>query len=152
MKYLAFISVLVTTVTMNDITLSPTKLAKSGKDYIDEHYPLEWLAVKTHFTWGNVAFIIGSALRAWLKIVCPVVGKGILGILSSLTLVSISLLIEKDREQTGRTILESTTHSINLIKNKMKTNVLFGIAMATYIVTIGYITSRIPHIYHYLAR
>lgn len=143
--------VIVSTICMNDITVCPTRLSKSVRDYIDENYSLEWMAVKSHFYYGNLAFIVGSAFRAWISIACPVVGKGVLGILSSLTLLSFSILVEKSRKQAGVPIQQSFLRFLKAIATKAKTNALFGVAAILWATTVTYLVVKIPQMYRYLS-
>jgi hypothetical protein len=144
--------VLVATVTMNDIVICPTRRSKSVGDYIEENYAMEWLATKINFIWGNVAFVVGASLRGWMAISCAVISKGVLGIMTSLLLVAISVFLEKEKNRTGMNLLEQWSQAMKIVGNRMKGNPLFGVAVIMWVSTVGYIFAEIPHIYQFLLR
>jgi hypothetical protein len=141
------LTVLISTMCMNDIDMSPPRRAKYVKDYIEHNYALEWMLTKTHFMWGNVIFILGSMLRAWVFLECPIIADGILGVMGSLALVSVSILVEFTQNQTGQTSMQQMRRSIDLVLDKMKTNRLFRVAAATWMATAVYMIAKIPYVY-----
>jgi hypothetical protein len=144
------LTVLVSTISMNDIALSPARYATSGRDYIEKNYDLEWMAAKTNFIWGSVIFVLGSMLRMWVFMSCPIVANGVLGIMGSLTLVSVSIVLEFTRRQTGQNLLQQIKKSMQMVFARMQKNNLFGVAAVMWMTTIIYLTVKIPHIAHFL--
>lgn len=144
--------VIVSTISMNDITIRPKRLSKSVGDYIDENYGLEWAMARSHFFYGCFAFLGGSAFRAYISIACPVIGKGVLGILASLTMICMSCLIERTSGQmTGeRPIHKQFGRFLKLIGNRTKSNPLFGAGAITWVAAVTYLIYKIPHIYVYI--
>jgi hypothetical protein len=127
--------------------MSPPKHAKYVKDYIEQNYALEWMLTKTHFMWGNIVFVLGSMLRGWVFLKCPVIADGVLGFMGSLTLVSVSILVEFTKKQTGQSSMQQMRRSIGLVLDKAKTNRLFRVAAATWIGTAVYMIAKIPYVY-----
>jgi hypothetical protein len=141
------LTVLISTMCMNDIAMSPPRRAKYVKDYIEQNYALEWMLTKTHFMWGNVVFVLGSMMRGWMFLKCPIIADGVLGVMGSLTLVSISILVEFTENQTGQTSMQQMRRSMDLVLDKMKTNRLFRVAAVTWMATAIYMIAKIPYIY-----
>jgi hypothetical protein len=139
--------VLISTMCMNDIAMSPPRRAKYVKDYIEQNYALEWMLTKTHFMWGNVIFVLGSMLRGWVLLKCPIIADGVLGAMGSLALVSVSILVEFTKKQTGQTSMQQMRRSLDLVVDKMETNRLFRVAAATWMATAIYMIAKIPYVY-----
>eukprot|EP00980_Cylindrotheca_fusiformis_P007070 scaffold1482_cov120-Cylindrotheca_fusiformis.AAC.12 len=144
------LTVLVSTMCMNDIALSPPRYADNANDYIKENYALEWMAAKSSFMWGSIVFVLGSMLRMWVFLTCPVFANGVVGIMTSLTLVSISILLEFTRRQTGQNLMQQTAESIEIVKTKIQKNHLFGVAVVMWMTTLLYLAIRTPHFLSYL--
>lgn len=145
--------VILSTVCMNDISICPSRLSTCVGKYIDENYALEWMMVKSHFYYGTVAFVVGTAFRAWVSIECPVVGRGVVGILSSLTVLSISTLLEKSRNQGGgRPFLQNVVCYVKLLLAKGKSSPLFGAGATLWVTTVAYLFVKFPHLYLYLSK
>lgn len=140
------LTVLLSTLCMNDIALSPPKTADTTRDYIDRYYSLEWMLTRTNFLWGSVVFVIGSMLRGWVFLSCPVVGRGLLGIMGSFILIATSIVVQYCTQQTGRTPLQLMKRSLQLIWNKMKNDYLFAAGTSVWIVTLLYPIATIPHL------
>jgi hypothetical protein len=144
-------SVVISTICMNDIALAPSpRKAKSTGSYIDEYYPLEWMVAKTSFMVGNASFVLGSMLRAWLFLSCPVVSKGVVGIMLSFTLMSAALLGEFTKRQTGQNLFQQAASAVQIVYGKAKKNPVFGAATILFLVTQIYLVVKIPHMYHFL--
>lgn len=120
--------VIISTIAMNDISIRPKRLSKSVGDYIDENYGLEWMLTRSHFFYGSFAFLGASAFRAYISIACPVIGKGVLGILASLSMICMSYLMEKTSGQVGHGLEyhKRLTRFLKAIGSKAKGNFLFG--------------------------
>eukprot|EP00980_Cylindrotheca_fusiformis_P000792 scaffold192_cov114-Cylindrotheca_fusiformis.AAC.4 len=144
------LTVLLSTMCVGDIALNPPRKAKYVKDYIDKHYALEWMLMKTHFMWGNIVFVLGSMLRGWVFLKCPIIGDGVLGIMGSLMLVSISILVEFNRKQTGDVAFHQWRKNISLIRNRAKTNRLFGVAVISWLATLAFVIVKSPYVYRQL--
>jgi len=145
--------VILSTIVMNDISLRPAWLSKSVNDYIDENCYLEWMMVRCHFYYGALAFIVGSSFRAWVSIACPVFGTGIVGILTSLSMIAMSFLIEKPRYQTdGSPLHKRLARFFKEIGIKAKSNPLFMVGALTWAATVMYLFVKIPHMYAYLSQ
>ncbi|CAJ1951182.1 unnamed protein product [Cylindrotheca closterium] len=144
------LTVLVSTLCMNDIALSPPKASNSAKDFMDRYYPLEWMLARTNFLWGGVIFVIGSMLRGWVFLTCPTVGRGLLGMMGSFTLIATSIVMQFSKQQTGRTPLQSIRRSFQLIQNKMKKSYVFAAGTFLCVFTVFYFLVTIPHIAKYL--
>jgi len=146
--------VMISTIVMNDIFLCPKRFSKSVGDYVNENYALEWMLVKSNFYYGALAFVVGSGFRAWISIACPVVGRGVIGILASLTLICKAYLIEKTKGHTpGETsIRKMVVRFVKEIGAKAKANPLFGAGAITWLATVTYLTIKFPHIYFYLSK
>lgn len=146
--------VIISTIVMNDISLCPKRLSKSVGDYVNENYTLEWMLVKSNFYYGALSFVVGSGFRAWISIACPVVGRGVIGILVSLTLICQSYLIEKTKGHTpGETsIRKMVVRFVKEIGAKSKANPLFGAGAITWLATVTYLVIKFPHIYLYLSK
>uniref|UniRef100_A0A7S4STU6 Uncharacterized protein n=1 Tax=Ditylum brightwellii TaxID=49249 RepID=A0A7S4STU6_9STRA len=144
--------VILSTICMNDIAISPARLSTSVQQYIDDNYALEWMMVKSHFYYGTLAFVVGTAFRAWVSITCPVVGNAIVGILSSLTVISISTLLEKSRNQGGgKPFRQNVVCYLKLLLAKGKSSPLFGAGAILWATTVAYIFVKFPHVYLYLS-
>mmetsp|Transcript_12613 Transcript_12613/g.30119 ORF Transcript_12613/g.30119 Transcript_12613/m.30119 type:complete len:426 (+) Transcript_12613:100-1377(+) len=143
-------TVLVSTTVMTDITLSNPRLAKSPSDYINRYYALEYMLTKINFFLGSGAFAIGSMLRGWVFLNFAVVGRGVLGIMGSFTLMSASIVLEYSRRQTGKSWVGQLKDTVQLIRNKTKTNLLFGVGAVIWASTLIYLIAKIPHIANYL--
>jgi hypothetical protein len=141
------LTVLISTMCMNDIAMSPPRRAKYVKDYIEQNYALEWMLTKTHFMWGNVVFVLGCMLRGWVFLKCPIIADGVLGVMGSLTLVSVSILVEFTKKQTGQTSMQQMRRSIGLVLDKMETNRLFRVAAAMWMATAIFMIAKIPYVY-----
>jgi hypothetical protein len=144
------LTVLVSTVCMNDIALSPPRYAKSVGDYIDQNYGLEWMAARTNFIWGNVVFVVGSMLRMWVWMSCPIIADGVLGIMGSLTIISLSIVLEFTRRQTGQTVMQQTKKSMNMVLARMQKNYLFGVGAVMWMTTVAYLSAKTPHMMQFL--
>ena len=145
--------VILSTIVMNDVAIHPARTSESLGDYIDEHYCLEWMLVRSHFYYGTFAFVGGTAFRSWISVACPIVGRIILGVLFSLGLVCFSFLIEKTRGQVeGKPIHTMISRFVREIGAKSKTNLLFGAGVASWVTTVIYLIIKIPHIYLYLIK
>jgi len=144
--------VILSTITMNDIALCPTRLSKSVSDYIDENYALEWMMARSHFFYGSLAFVAGTAFRASISIHCSVFSNGVVGILSSLTLMSMSHLMEKIRAQeAGKPVYKVLGQFLKEIAKKAKVNPLFGIGAIVWVTTVAYLLVNIPHVYTHMS-
>ena len=144
-------SVVVSTICMNDIALAPNpRKTQSTGSYIEEYYPLEWMVAKTSFMMGNMSFVVGSMLRAWIFLSCPIVAKGVVGIMSSFTLMSAALLREFTKRQTGKSSVEQAKNAVRITFAKAKKNPLCGVAALLFLVTQIYLVIKIPHMYNYL--
>ena len=146
--------IIVSTISMNDITIRPKRLSKSVSDYIEENYWLEWTMARSHFFYGCFAFLGGSAFRAYISIACPVFGKGVLGILASLSMICMSYLIEKTSGQmTGeRPIHKRFGRFLKAIGNRAKSNPLFGAGAITWVAAVTYLIYKTPHMYVYIVK
>lgn len=145
--------VILATIAMNDIAIRPTRLSKSVGDYIDENYSLEWMMVRSQFFYGAFAFLAGSAFRAWICIACPVVGRGVVGVLASLSLICMSYLLEKTHGQSGGKSLHKRIGKFwKAVGAKAKTNLLFGAGTLVWVTAVTYLIVKIPHMYFYLAK
>ncbi|VEU38540.1 unnamed protein product [Pseudo-nitzschia multistriata] len=145
--------VILSTICMNDIAISPPRRSKSVFDYINEHYSLEWITVKSNFYYGALSFVVGAAFRAWVSISCPVFGRGIVGFLTSMTLISVANLIEKSSCQSGGcSIQQRFTKHRNEVVAKSKTNPVYGAGVLVWASSAGYLIFKIPHIYLYLSK
>lgn len=144
------LTVLVSTMCMADITLSPPRYAKTANDYVQNNYALEYMAAKTNFIWGNIVFVVGSMLRMWVFLSCPVFADGVVGIMGSLALVSVSILLEFTKRHTGQNVLQQTTTSMKVVIAKIKKNYLFGVAVAMWVATITYLIAKTPHLVSFL--
>ena len=144
--------VIITTIVMNDIALRPKRLSKTAADYIEENYGCEWMIVRSHFFYGSFAFLGASAFRAYISIACPVIGKGVLGILTSLGLMAMSYLIENTvgRRPEAETYPERFGRFVTTIGKKAKSNVWFGAGAITWIWAVAYLIYKLPHMYIYL--
>ncbi len=141
--------VIIATITMNDIAIRPKRLSQNVGEYIQEHYELEWMLVRSHFFYGAFAFLGGSAFRAYVAIACPVIGKGVLGILASLSLVCMGYFVEKTSHQNCPCPLR-LGRFLKVIGDKAKTNVMFGAGAITWLVAVTYLLVKVPHMYTYL--
>eukprot|EP00980_Cylindrotheca_fusiformis_P000790 scaffold192_cov114-Cylindrotheca_fusiformis.AAC.2 len=141
------LTVLLSTTCMNDIALNPPRKAKYVKDYIEKNYALEWMLMKTHFMWGSVSFVLSAMLRGWVFLKCPIIGDGVLGIMGSLMLISVSILLEFTRNQTGETSIQQVRRNIGLVLDRTKTNRLFAVAALSWLATMIYVIAKIPYVY-----
>jgi len=145
--------VILSTICMNDIAMCPSRLSKSAYDYVSENYSMEWFAVKSHFFYGAVAFTLGAAFRAYVSISCPIIGRGIGGMLVGTTMISLSHLIEKSENQRGgSSIWQAFARHLRAILNKSKTNVFYAAGVLVWASSLSYLTYKLPHIYLYLSR
>eukprot|EP00535_Pseudo-nitzschia_heimii_P004842 CAMPEP_0197186606 /NCGR_PEP_ID=MMETSP1423-20130617/14242_1 /TAXON_ID=476441 /ORGANISM="Pseudo-nitzschia heimii, Strain UNC1101" /LENGTH=279 /DNA_ID=CAMNT_0042637967 /DNA_START=12 /DNA_END=851 /DNA_ORIENTATION=+ len=140
---------IISTILINDIYVHPPRLANSVGDYIDENYALEWMMVRSHFYYGALAFIVGSTFRAYVSISCPVFGNAIVGILSSLSLISISYLIDRIRIQSGQRFRQTLRRYLKEIGDNMKAKPVFGIGVLIWLASVSYLIVKVPHIYCY---
>jgi hypothetical protein len=132
-------------VAMNDIAICPTRLSKSVGDYIDENYALEWMLARSHFFYGSLAFIAGTAFRASVAIRCRVFSNVIVGILSSLSLIALSFMIEKTRGQAaGQPVHKLLGRFLKEIGAKAKVNPVFGIGAIAWVTTVAYLIVKVP--------
>lgn len=144
------LTVLVSTMCMHDIDMCPPRPAKYVKDYIEKHYALEWMLMKINFIWGNIIFVSASMLRGWVFLKSPIIGDGVLGIMGSLLLVSVSILVEFTNNQTGRTPMQQIKRNISLVLDKTKTNRMFAVSILTWVATVIYLIAKVPYIYFQL--
>lgn len=142
--------VILSTIVMNDICLIPPRLAKSVRDYVDEHYLIEWMMVRSSFFYGALAFIVGSAFRAWISIECPLLGRAVVGILSSISIISLSYIMDKIRLQCGRPLHESALLYLKEVVRRTKRNPLFGIGVSLWVFSVTYLLVKLPHMYYFL--
>ena len=142
---------ILSTIVINDVSVRPSRLAKSVGDYIDEHYALEWMMVRSHFFYGAFAFIVGSTFRAYVSIECPILGKAIVGILSSISLISMSYIIDRIRVQSEQPFRQTFRRFLKEIAKNMKTRPCFGIGVLIWLISVSYLLVKIPHMYWYLA-
>eukprot|EP00980_Cylindrotheca_fusiformis_P000789 scaffold192_cov114-Cylindrotheca_fusiformis.AAC.1 len=142
--------VLVSTMTMHDIVMCAPRKAKYVKDYIEQYYALEWMLCKTNFMWGNIIFVLASMLRGWIFLQSTVIAEAVLGVMGSLMLVSIAILLEFTKKQTGKDALQQVKRNILLILEKSKTNRLFGFSMAFWTATLVYMVAKAPYVYFQL--
>jgi len=134
------------TIAMNDIAICPTRLSESVGDYIDQNYYLEWMLVRCHFFYGSLAFVAGTAFRAMIEIGCDVFSNGVVGILSSLSLISLSYMMEKTRGQAaGVPVYKVLGRFLKEIGAKAKVNPVFGIGALVWVTTVAYLIVKIPH-------
>ncbi len=146
--------VIISTIVMNDITLRPKRLSKTCAEYIDENYGCEWMIVRSHFFYGSFAFLGASAFRAYISIACPVIGKGVIGILASLGLMSMSYLIESTlgRRPGAEKNRERFARFLKTIAKKARSNIWFGAGTITWIWAVTYLIYKLPHMYTYLVK
>jgi len=142
--------VILSTIVMNDISLRPSRLAKSVGDYIDEHCALEWMMVRSAFFYGSLAFMVGSAFRAWISIACPIMGRAVVGILSSISITALSYITDKVRVDNGRPLGESVQLYVREIGRRTKRNPLFGIGVSLFVISVSYLIVKLPHMYSYI--
>jgi len=142
--------VILSTIVMNDVCLRPSRRTKSVRDYVDEYYALEWMMVRSSFFYGALAFIVGSAFRAWISIECPVLGKAVVGILSSISVVSLSYMADQVRVQYDRPLRQSFLLYVKAVLRRTKTNPLFGIGVALWVISNSYLLVKLPHMYSFL--
>lgn len=140
---------ILSTIVINDISLRPSRLAKSVSDYIDENYALEWMLARSHFFYGSLAFVGGSTFRAWVSIACPVLGKAIVGILSSISLISISYIIDRVRIQSENPFRQTLRRFVKEITANMKKKPFFGIGVLIWLTSVTYLLYKVPHMYYY---
>jgi len=142
--------VILSTICMNDIAIRPGRYSKSVHEYIEENYSLEWFTVKSNFFYGALIFVVGAAFRAWVSIACPVFGKGIVGILLGMTLISFSNLVEKSKIQGGgRSNWNACARHMKEVAAKAKTNPTFAAGFIVWMTSVGYLIVKIPHMYRY---
>lgn len=142
--------VILSTICMNDITIRPGRNSKSVYEYIEANYSLEWFTVKSNFFYGALIFVVGAAFRAWVSIACPVFGKGIVGILSGMTLISFSNLVEKSKIQGGgRSNRNACAQHMKEVAAKAKTNPIFAAGFMMWITSVAYLIVKIPQMYRY---
>ncbi|KAL3932884.1 MAG: hypothetical protein SGBAC_010644 [Bacillariaceae sp.] len=144
------LTVLVSTTVMTDITLSNPRLAKSPGDYINRYYALEYMLTKLNFFLGSGSFAIGSMLRGWIFLNLALVGRGVLGIMGSFTLMSASIVLEYSRRQTGKSWVGQLKDTLQLMQNKTKKNRLFGVGAIIWASTVIYLFANIPQVADYL--
>ncbi len=144
--------VIITTIVMNDIALRPKRLSKTSAEYIEENYGCEWMIVRSHFFYGSFAFLGGCAFRAYISIACPVIGKGVLGILASLSMMCMSYLVENAAGQRlgAQQLQDRFGRFLKSIGKRAKENVWFGAGAITWIWAVAYLTYKLPHMYTYL--
>ena len=143
--------VIISTIAMNDIAIRPKRLSKSVGDYIEENYDLEWMMVRSHFFYGSFAFLGASAFRAYVEIACPAIGKGVLGILASLSMICMSYFIEKTSTQTATgSHPKRLGRFLKAIGTKAKGNALFGAGVLSWLTAVAYLIYIIPHMVAYL--
>ena len=134
-------------------TTTTTTLAPSLHAWIERHYPAEWTTVNFHFLAGIVSFSVASGLRAWLTIVCPVLGLVTLGIISSGTLLSLAFVQDIERQSgSSRSLWRMPMDQFKLLwQFCCKRNLLYTLAALVYLTTMVYAIVKIPHLYHYLS-
>ena len=144
------LTVLLSTLCMNDIALKPPRTAKSSVEYIKRYYSLEFMLARSNFLWGNIIFVIGSMMRGWVFLSCPKVARGVLGFMGSFILISSSIVLEYSKEQTGKSLREQVLDSNSMIWKKMKKSKMFALGTILWIVTFIYLAANVPHIAEYL--
>eukprot|EP00536_Pseudo-nitzschia_multiseries_P002892 jgi/Psemu1/301645/fgenesh1_kg.41_\ len=144
--------VILSTICMNDIAICPSRLSENAYDYIRDNYSLEWFTVKSHFYYGALSFVMGAAFRAYVSISCPVIGRGIVGILSGLTLVSLSNLVEKSKNQGGgSSIRKAFIQHLTEMLAMAKSNIFYAAGLIIWGTSIAYLLVKLPHMYRYLS-
>ena len=142
--------VIITTKVMNDIALRPKRLSKTCAEYIEDNYGCEWMIVRSHFFYGSFAFLGACAFRAYISVACPVIGRGTLGILASLSMMCMSYLTEGCQNLGAQKLHERFGRFLKTIGNRAKTNVWFGAGAITWIWAVAYLIYKLPHMYIYL--
>ena len=144
------LTVLLSTAVMTDIALSNARLAKNPSEYINRYYALDYMLTKLNFFAGSAIFAIGTMLRGLIFLNFGLVAKGVLGIMGSFTLMSMGIVLEYSRRQTGKSLWGQMSDTFLLMKIKARTNKLFGIGVILFVSTLCYLVAMIPHIVEYL--
>lgn len=150
------IVVTVSTVTMGAMSLSkPVKFA-SVAEYLNQNYDFEWVTARFHFLSGLLLFVIGSGLRAWVTISCPVVAKAALALILSGTLLTLAFIdaVERTHFQSKLGMFALPLRFIKLLVQRITKpdGFLFGAATVSALVTALYLVLKLEHVYKFLAK
>jgi hypothetical protein len=150
------IAVTVATVTMEAMSLSkPVKFA-SVAEYLNQNYEFEWVTARFHFLSGLLLFVIGSGLRAWVTINCPVVAKAALALIVSGTLLTLAFIdtVERTQLQSKYGMLALPLRFIKLISQRITKpdGFLFGATTVSALATAIYLVLNFVHVIKFLAK
>ena len=143
------ITIVVSTLAMGSMTVRPTELTKSTRELLANKYDFEWVSARLHFLMGILFFAIGTGMRAWVSISCPVFALSAVGLIASSTLFCLAVIDEREREG-GSSLLAVPFKFLKLMLTRIKSDFLFGLSFALATATGIYILLNVPHIYHYL--
>jgi len=143
----------------------------SLSDFVAAHYELEWIATRVHFFAGVLAFALGSGIRAWIFVACPVVAKACLFLILSATTLAVAFLQENDglisTSSSGVVTSNNSNKYLNignwlgirtvcrywrLLWGRAIRNPWFAAALVFSALTHCYILGNVRHVYVYLSR
>jgi len=151
------IAITVATVTMADMSAASTttKKTRSVAEYLNQNYDLEWVTARLHFLSGMLLFVIGSGLRAWITIGCPVIAKVALGIIVSGTLLALSFIDSVERAQFSKKgMIALPVRFVKLLLERVRKfeGPWFLASLVSAVVTAVYLVSKLEHITSYLIK
>lgn len=145
------IVVVVSTLTMGALTLGFAHKTKSVGDLLDREYSLEWTAVQFFFLAGLGCFAIGSGLRAWVTIACPIFSKASLGMIISATLLCLAFVRDTSRYGNDNMLVKIPLQLVKLLFQRAKKDGMFALALVTYLITWIYIVMNAHNVWALLA-
>lgn len=145
------IAIIVSTLALMTLTMGKSPLTSSVNELMQSKFEFDWITAQFNLLSGMLLFVIGSGLRAWISIGCPVVAKACLGIIVSGTLVCLGQIDAITREVQGKGLWNLPVTFGRLTLSRFQSSPLFFVAGAASVATVLYIGKSIPHLYKALA-
>lgn len=147
------VAVVVSTLTMGALaTQSTLRKTTSLGAFLDDFYNLEWISTRMHFLSGIMFFSVGTGLRAWITIGCPIIAKAALGIILSSSLLCLSFWIPLEGDSFLDGVFKLPLKYVGALWQRSKKSGMFAATLTLTFTTMLYILGNIPHIYYYLIK
>eukprot|EP00580_Thalassiosira_gravida_P000950 CAMPEP_0201615962 /NCGR_PEP_ID=MMETSP0492-20130828/32691_1 /ASSEMBLY_ACC=CAM_ASM_000837 /TAXON_ID=420259 /ORGANISM="Thalassiosira gravida, Strain GMp14c1" /LENGTH=266 /DNA_ID=CAMNT_0048083793 /DNA_START=26 /DNA_END=826 /DNA_ORIENTATION=- len=143
--------VVVSTCTMGALALGAVEKTKSVGDLLELDYSLEWITARFFFLTGTGCFSVGSGIRAWITIGCPIFARASLGMIISATLLSFAFVRDTSRHGKDKLLHKLPVKFVKLLIQKAKKDWMFALSLLVYSITWTYIIVNAPHVWMWLA-
>jgi len=92
--------------------------ASTAADYIEANFELEWVACQVNFLFGVLGLTAMVALRTWVSIACPRLARAVLGCITSMMLIMVSM-ISRSSALEGRTVPGTIARYVRLLVERV---------------------------------